>query len=287
MEVFKNNTYDEERSLYGLNGALVQDCVFAGPADGESPLKECKNIVVEDCKFELRYPFWHFDNGKLKNVELTDTCRAALWYDKDLSIEGSTLNGIKALRECDNVVIKNSSAVSKEFGWRCRNVKLENFKLSESEYPFFECSVMEIDNLDMQGKYSFQYVKNAVIRNSNLKTKDAFWHSENVTVYDSVIEGEYLAWYSVNLHLVRCVIKGTQPLCYAKGLVLEDCMMEGCDLAFEKSEVHATVQSKIGSIKNPASGVISAKGFGDIILDEDNPDFELNLLGRCCQPFGE
>jgi len=277
MDVFKNKTYDEERSLYGLDGAVVEDCIFAGPADGESPLKECRNVEVNNSKFELRYPFWHFNDGKIDGVELTETCRAALWYDNNIEITNSKLGGIKALRECDNVTIKNSTAASKEFGWRCRNVKLENFTLTESEYPFFECSDMEIDNLDMQGKYSFQYVKNVVIRNSNLKTKDAFWHCDNVTVYDSVVEGEYLAWYSNNLKFVRCTLKGTQPLCYAKKLVLEDCVMEGCDLSFEKSEVQATVKSEITSVKNPESGCIVAKGYGEIIQEKENAKVSITI----------
>src|SRR5699024_6804253 len=105
-------------------------------------------------------------------------------------------------------------------------------------------------------------------RNSNLDTKDAFWHSKNVTVYDSIIKGEYLAWYSENLKLVRCKIIGTQPLCYAKGLVLEDCEMDGTDLAFEYSDVHAVINGSIESVKNPKSGIISADGIGEVILDE-------------------
>ena len=127
---------------------------------------------------------------------------------------------------------------------------------------------MDIDGLQMQGKYSFQYCENITIRNSTLDTKDAFWHAKNVTVYDSVIKGEYLAWCSENVRLVRCKIIGTQPLCYCKGLILEDCTMEGCDLSFENAQVHATVRGHIDSVKNPHFGFIQADSIGDIILDE-------------------
>lgn len=34
--------FDQERALYGLRDAQVTDCVFAGPADGESALKEVR-----------------------------------------------------------------------------------------------------------------------------------------------------------------------------------------------------------------------------------------------------
>ena len=127
---------------------------------------------------------------------------------------------------------------------------------------------MEIENLRLKGKYSFQYVENLVIRNSVLDTKDAFWHTKNVAVYDSVIKGEYLAWYSKNLRLIRCKIIGTQPLCYCKGLVLKDCEMEGADFAFENSDVTATINGDIISVKNPHHGSITADHIGEIILDE-------------------
>ena len=37
-EVFSHRQYDEERALYHLQHGDLEDCVFAGPADGESAL---------------------------------------------------------------------------------------------------------------------------------------------------------------------------------------------------------------------------------------------------------
>ncbi len=267
---YQNLNLDEERALYAICDAQVTDCRFEGPADGESALKECRNIAVSNCDFLLRYPLWHVENCMLTNCRMTDTCRAAMWYDRQLSITSSTIGGIKALRECCDVSIKNSQAVSTEFGWKCNRVNIDQFTLA-SEYPFLMANQMEISNFHLQGKYSFQYVKDVVIRNSVLDTKDAFWHAENVTVYDSVIKGEYLAWYSKNLHLVRCKIIGTQPFCYCDDLILEDCTTEGCDLAFENSNVHATIIGDILSVKNPVHGSITADRIKEKILDSFRP----------------
>ena len=55
MERYEALTLDAERALYGLNGAEVVRCVFEGPADGESALKECKNVHLTDCDLRLRY----------------------------------------------------------------------------------------------------------------------------------------------------------------------------------------------------------------------------------------
>ena len=137
-----------------------------------------------------------------------------------------------------------------------------------------------MENVHFGGKYSFQYVKNVEIRNCVLDTKDAFWHAENVTVYDSVVKGEYLGWYSKNLRLVRCEISGTQPLCYAENLVLEDCTMDGCDLSFEYASVTADVRGEILSVKNPASGSITADRIGEILFDAYRRDTECTIVER-------
>lgn len=118
------------------------------------------------------------------------------------------------------------------------------------------------------GKYSFQYVKNAVFENCFFDTKDAFWHGENMTVRNSVIKGEYLAWYSDGLTLENCKIIGTQPFCYCKNLRLINCEMIDCDLAFEKSEVEAEITTPVISIKNPKSGRITVPEVGEIIRDD-------------------
>ena len=71
-----------------------------------------------------------------------------------------------------------------------------------------------------------------------------------MVVRNCTVKGEYLAWYCENVTFDHCTIIGTQPLCYCKGLKLIDCQMVDCDLAFEHSEVWATVSS----IKNPLAG---------------------------------
>lgn len=267
MMKIENQTFDQERALYGIHDSEVINCTFAGEADGESPFKETHDIVVDNCYLELRYPFWHVNHASILNVEMTELCRAALWYDNDITIENSLLHGIKAVRECQNITIKNCDLISPEFGWMSSNLKIENSSLT-GEYPFLNSKQIELDHFKLNGKYSFQYVENMVIKDSYLDTKDAFWHSKNVTVYDSVLKGEYLAWYSENLKLVRCKIIGTQPLCYAKGLVLEDCEMIDTDLSFEKSEVKANIKGNIVSVKNPDSGYIYADSIGEIVLDQ-------------------
>ena len=271
-------TFDQERALYGLRDAEVSHCIFDGPADGESAFKETADLTVTDCICRLRYPFWHMKRSSVIRTEMTEGCRAALWYGEDLRLTDCRLHGIKALRECDRTLLETCSIVSAEFGWRCRDLQLKSCTLS-SEYPFFECRNIEADQLTLTGKYSFQYAENTVIRNSELNTKDAFWHGKNITVYDSAVRGEYLGWYSENLRFVRCRIVGTQPLCYCRGLVLEDCVMEDTDLSFENSDVTADVRGHIVSVLNPASGTITADSIGSILVNEHSRSEDIEI--RC------
>lgn len=266
--VFENQQYDEERALYGVKDAIIRNCQFKGPADGESFLKECQRIDVSDCFMDLRYPLWHVIDGKITNCEMTENCRAALWYDSNIEISDCKMMGIKAIRECNNIVLKNTVVQSPEFIWKVNNIIIDDVEILGSEYPFFEVKNAKINKLKMKGKYSFQYDDNIEISNSEFDTKDAFWHSKNMVIRDSVIKGEYLAWYSENLTFINCKIIGTQPFCYCKNLVLENCTMEDCDLSFEKSEVNAKINGKIDSVKNPICGKIVADEIGEIILDE-------------------
>lgn len=266
-QIIENQTFDQERALYGSRGLTVRRCAFDGPADGESAFKECGDITAEDCFFNLRYPFWHVHGLTIRRSELTQLCRAALWYSDRIAIEDTKLHGIKALRECGHVSLSGCHILSPEFGWSARDVKMEDCT-AESEYFFLRGERLNFRGVNFKGKYSFQYVRDSAFDRCAFDTKDAFWHSENVTVTDSVVKGEYLAWYSKNLTLIRCKIIGTQPLCYCEGLTLIDCEMTDTDLAFEKSEVEATVTTPIVSVKNPRRGTISAPAVGEIIMDD-------------------
>lgn len=267
MKVIENQRFGEERALYHTKNAIVENCRFEGIEDGESFLKESEDIVVRKCFMDLRYPMWHCDRLKVEDCEMTKNCRAALWYDRDVTVVNSKLNGIKALRECENVTLSEVCADSPEFAWRCKGLTVKGGTFL-SEYAFFESKAIRAEDLKLSGKYSFQYTENVELKRARCKTKDAFWHAKNAVLLDCELDGEYIGWYSDGLTLKNCHIKGTQPFCYCKHLRLIDCTMEDCDLAFEYSDVNADIRGNILSVKNPLSGRIVADGFGEIIIKD-------------------
>ena len=277
MQTISDQTFDEERALYGSRDLVAERCRFDGPADGESAFKESSGITAKDCYYNLRYPFWHVNGLKIEGGEMTELCRAAIWYSHGVEIKGLKMHGIKALRECGDVKIDKSDIVSPEFGWSVSDLTVKDTEV-ESEYAFMRSDHLFFDHVKLKGKYSFQYISDSVFTNCEFDTKDAFWHAKDVVVKDSTINGEYLAWYCENVVFENCVIKGTQPLCYCKGLKLINCIMIDCDLSFEKSDVDAVVLSPVVSIKNPRSGKIVCKSVGEVINDDPEAMGEVAIL---------
>ena len=276
MKRIENKTYDLERSLYNLKDTIVDSCSFKGPKDGESVLKESRNIIVSNCDFSLRYPLWHARQYQIKDTIFNEPSRAPIWYAFNGSINNCKIYSVKAVRECDDIEINKSEIISPEFGWKSNHIRVNDSRI-ESEYLFLDSKNININNLEFKGKYSFQYVENVVINNSKLKTKDAFWHSKNVTVINSVVDGEYLGWFSKGLTLINCKIIGTQPLCYCEDLKLIDCEMVNCDLSFEYSDVEASIKGYIISIKNPKSGNITVDKVGSIINSDSIMENKCNI----------
>ncbi len=81
------------------------------------------------------------------------------------------------------------AARAPEFGWLVKHIRMENCT-AQSEYFMMRSEDLSFSDVRFQGKYSFQYIENAVFENCSFDTKDAFWHAKNVTVKNSVVKGE-------------------------------------------------------------------------------------------------
>lgn len=266
MKIVSYAEFGGERPLFATHDLTLENVTIHA---GESALKCCSEITANNCRFEGKYPFWHTKGFRVNDCVFTPGARAALWYSSDLVMTNTLVEAPKMFREMTNLALTNVRIPdAQETLWHCSDVTLHDVEVKNADYLFMHSSNIKIEDYRQQGNYSFQYCKNVEIRNAHIDSKDAFWNTENVTVYDSELTGEYLGWHSKNLKLVRCKISGTQPLCYCKNLVMEDCILgDDADLAFEDSEVNATIKSNIISVKNPRTGSIKALAIGEIIID--------------------
>lgn len=268
MKIIKDSEFEGERPLFGSDDLRLENVTIH---TGESAIKNCRNIEAVDCRFEGKYPFWHVNGFRIDRCLFTPGARAALWYSRGLVMTDTLVEAPKMFREMHDLRLERVRIPdAQETMWHCSAIRLRDVEVANADYIFMHCSDIDIDGYRQDGNYSFQYCRDVVIRNAVIHSKDAFWETDNVTVYDSEIDGEYLGWHSRNLRLVRCRINGTQPLCYCKNLVMEDCVMgDECDLAFEDSELTATVSSAIVSVKNPRTGSLKALAIGEVILDNN------------------
>lgn len=254
-----------ERALFQCKDAEISFCTFA---DGESPLKEGKNLKVDHCLFEWKYPFWYCENIEVKDSTMFEMARAGIWYTNHLHMENITIQAPKTFRRCDDITLLNASMTdAAETLWNCSNVVMKNVT-AKGHYFGMNSTDIDIDGLTLDGNYSFDGCKNVTIRNAQLLSKDAFRNCENVTVYDSFIGGQYFGWNSKNVTLINCTVESDQGMCYMDNIVMKNCKLLNTDLAFEYCTVDAEITSHIESIKNPYSGSICAKSIGEIIFDD-------------------
>lgn len=269
MEIIREKKLTGERALFASRGLQIENCVFD---DGESPLKESRDLILKDTLFRWKYPLWYCENVTARDCSWFEMARAGVWYTKHIRVENAMIQAPKNFRRCEDVTLIDTVFThAEETLWSCRDVKLERVT-ARGDYFAMNCSGMEVDGLKLDGNYSFDGAKDVVIRNSRLLTKDAFWNSENVTVYDSFISGEYLGWNARNLTLVNCTVESLQGMCYVENLVMKDCTLIDTTLAFEYSSVDASIDSRVESILNPASGVIRAESVGELIREPDRID---------------
>lgn len=267
MKTIENTEFGGERPLFGEHDLLLRNVTIHA---GESALKACNNIVAVDCRFEGKYPFWHVDGFKIEKCLFTPGARAALWYSRGLEMSDTVVEAPKMFREMHGLKLTRVRIPdAQETLWHCSGVELEDVEVSNADYLFMHGADIKIRNYRQNGNYSFQYCRNVDIADAVIYSKDAFWNTENVTVRNAELHGEYLGWHSHGLHLINCHISGTQPLCYCHGLILENCTFDpDCDLAFEDSDLTATIASSVTSIKNPRTGRIEVPSVGEIILDK-------------------
>ena len=265
MKILKEGLFTGERALYNSRDLAIYDSVFQ---DGESPLKECENISLFGCIFKWKYPIWYSENVKVSDSVLLETARSGIWYTSNIEMDNCVIEAPKTFRRASKITLCDCNMPkAQETLWYCEDVKLKNVS-AVGDYFGLSAKNVYAENFTINGNYAFDGAENVEIKGGRLISKDAFWNAKNVTVTDAVIIGEYLGWNSENVTFINCTIESNQGLCYMDNVRLVNCKLLNTDLAFEYSTVDAEITSKIDSVKNPISGKISAKAIGELIMEE-------------------
>ena len=269
MKNIENKVFEGERSLFKAEGLRIVGCTFQ---NGESPLKESRNIELISSRFSWKYPLWYAKGVTVRGAVLDETARSGIWYTHGIDMEGCEINAPKTFRRASKIRLKDCNMPNAlESMWGCADVTLENVRIT-GDYFGMNCNGVNAKNLYVLGNYVFDGASNVVVEDAQLISKDSFWNCENVVVRNSYIDGEYIGWNSKNLTFINCKIRSNQGFCYIDNLKLVNCELWQTDLAFEYSTVDADINSHVDSIKNPISGTIRAKSIGQLILEQDMVD---------------
>ena len=258
-----------ERALFMGKNLDIYDTIFD---DGESPLKESRDINLYGSMFKWKYPLWYSKNIVAEDCHWFEMARAGVWYTDNIAVKRTLIQAPKNFRRCKGLELTDVTFTNaEETLWSCDDVTIDHVT-AKGDYFAMNSNNMKIDDLKLDGNYSFDGCRNVEVRNSNLLSKDAFWNTDNVTVYDSFISGEYLGWNAKNLTLINCTIESLQGMCYIDNLVMKNCKLINTTLAFEYSTVDVDICSKIDSVMNPTSGTIKAQHIDKLIIEKDKVD---------------
>lgn len=258
-----------ERALFTARDCEIEETIFD---DGESPLKESRNISLRACMFKWKYPLWYAKEIDVRDSTWFDMARAGVWYSERVRVTDCAIEAPKNFRRCHDLTLRHVSfANAAETLWECDGVTLSDVT-AKGDYFAMNSRNMTADNLTLYGNYSFDGCRNLTVRNSHLLSKDAFWNCEDVRAENCFISGEYLGWNTKRLTLVDCTIESLQGLCYVEDLVLRNCRLLNTTLAFEYSTVDAEIVGRVDSVKNPTSGRIVADEIGELILESERID---------------
>lgn len=258
-----------ERALFAARDCEIEETIFD---DGESPLKESRNISLRACMFKWKYPLWYAKEIDVRDSTWFDMARAGVWYSERVRVTDCAIEAPKNFRRCHDLTLRHVSfANAAETLWECDGVTLSDVT-AKGDYFAMNSRNMTADNLTLYGNYPFDGCRNLTVRNSRLISKDAFWNCEDVRAENCFISGEYLGWNTKRLTLVDCTIESLQGLCYVEDLVLRNCRLLNTTLAFEYSTVDAEIVGRVDSVKNPTSGRIVADEIGELILESERID---------------
>ena len=270
-----------ERALFAARDCEIEETIFD---DGESPLKESRNISLRACMFKWKYPLWYAKEIDVRDSTWFDMARAGVWYSERVRVTDCAIEAPKNFRRCHDLTLRHVSfANAAETLWECDGVTLSDVT-AKGDYFAMNSRNMTVDNLTLYGNYSFDGCRNLTVRNSRLLSKDAFWNCEDVRAENCFISGEYLGWNTKRLTLVDCTVESLQGLCYVEDLVLRNCRLLNTTLAFEYSTVDAEIVGRVDSVKNPTSGRIVADEIGELILESERIDpAKTEILTGVCE----
>ena len=110
-----------ERALFAARNLQIVDTIFT---DGESPLKESRDIELVGSAFRWKYPLWYSRDVVARECTWFEMARSGVWYTHNIVVEDSVIEAPKNFRRCTGVTLRNVSLPQREPRHRARGERL-------------------------------------------------------------------------------------------------------------------------------------------------------------------
>ena len=128
MQEIKEKFFEGEHALYGLSNAILENVTFG---NGESPLKETKDLVIKNNIFKYKYPLWYSYNIKVTDSTFETMSRSGIWYINNISIKNSNLQAPKLFRRCKHISLYHVFfSDAEETMWTCQDITIKNTEIN-------------------------------------------------------------------------------------------------------------------------------------------------------------
>lgn len=263
----QNERYAGERPLAFSRDLLIMHTALGA---GRGALLEGEHIEAHQCTFDAQRAFWHGHACNISHSSFSEQAADGIWYAEGIDFRRNQVQAPRFFRHSSELHLEDCTFTqAAETLWMCSDIQIRDCTFAAADYLFMHSGGIAGRKLQIEGRGSLQYIRDSELHDCVISGEDALWGCQNVKIYDSELQGSCLGWHSSKLHLISCTIRGRQPLCHARNLIIEDCRFgEDCELAFEYSSVIANIDGTLPSVINPQQGLISAQGYGQIIVDE-------------------
>ena len=104
MDKINNEFLTGERALFQGRDLQIYDTIFD---DGESPLKESRNIELYGSMFKWKYPLWYSRDILMKDCTMFNMARAGIWYTDNITVRDCIIEAPKSFRRSKNITLDN------------------------------------------------------------------------------------------------------------------------------------------------------------------------------------
>ena len=171
----ENSFMDEKTRAplwYSFDGKLQNNII-----NGIKCLRECKNILVDNCKIESPEFGW-----KCKGVKITNSTIDSMYFlfeSKDVEIDNLSMSGKYSFQYMKNVYIKNSTLDTKDAFWHSKNVTVED-SVVKGEYLGWFSENLTFINCKITGTQPLCYCKNLKLINCTMEDTDLSFEYSDV-----------------------------------------------------------------------------------------------------------